>query len=374
MTDLKARTNALVEYHSEISRVMTAERTSLESGLIPVTAYILVSAAEAWHRWPAILETIDRAVPAEELGAAGRRPGSRINPVHLWSLANIYLTGRKFLTAFGMAEDRPEPTHTVLDFWERAALAYRGDGHRQAWDAGFSIRPHTEAVVAAIQDGAVPIDSDQRAVIKRFNATLTSYLFLLYFDTRVGTGDTGPYALPDGRTLLVRDWYQLGPSDFWWSGVGAGIPYQNLTAGLVLENTSVKINDWGTSVTDPEDYLDNLAGFGLFTTDGSDDGTLRPVPLDELDGIMLAVRKAQAQHYRNIAAMDRHEKIRCGAYVYFTFIRPFAVEAGVADAVDWTVPQASAGSLYDMLSQIDGGSAAQGDAVADPGPYYAPIP
>ena len=39
-----------------------------------------------------------------------------------------------------------------------------------------------------------------------------------------------------------------------------------------------------------------------------------------------------AAHYRAITAMTRDEKIRCGAYVYFSFLRPFALEAGIADA------------------------------------------
>ena len=81
------------------------------------------------------------------------------------------------------------------------------------------------------------------------------------------------------------------------------------------------MNDWGTSVTDPEDYLDRLVGFGLFTTD-TPDRSLRPVPLEELDAIVTAMRKAQAAHYRNVAAMTRDEKIACGAYVYFSFLRP----------------------------------------------------
>ena len=89
--------------------------------------------------------------------------------------------------------------------------------------------------------------------------------------------------------------------------------------------------------------------FGLFTTDGRD-GSLRPVPLDELDDIVAAVRKAQSQHYRNIAAMERDEKIRCGAYVYFTFLRPFAEAAGIADQLDWTVPRDIPGPLYELIS------------------------
>jgi hypothetical protein len=368
MDDLKARANELIGYHSEISKVMTAERTSLESRLIPVSAYILVACCEAFHRYPEMTKAIDAAKPAEEIGRAGRRPGVQVNPVYLWSVANFYLVGRKFLTLFQLAEDAVEPTVQVLDFWERAALAFRGDGHRQAWDAGFVVRSYEDDVIATLTGGAAPVGDDLDR-IKRFNATLMNYLFLLYFDTRVGTGDSGPYPLEDGTTLLVRDFYRMSQSDFWWSDVAADVPYHNLTAALVLRDVKVKVNDWGTSITDPEDYLDRLERFGLFTTDTAD-GSLTPVPLDEIDGIVTEVRKAQARHYRNIAAMDRDEKIRCGAYVYFTFLRPFAEMAGIADELDWTVPRDTVGPLYQTLAAIEGANAAP----AEDEIYYLPIP
>jgi hypothetical protein len=353
--DLIADTNRLIAYHSDITRKMTTERTALESALIPVTAYILISAIECWYRHPEILATIDAAMPAEQIAPAGHRPGVQINPVYLWSTANIFLTGRKVLTTFGLAPDDAGAVHTVLDFWRRAALAYRRDGHLQAWDAGLSVRPYGNDVVDQLMAAVLPVDDGtDRGRIKRFNATLVAYLFLLYFDTRVGTGDTGPYPLPDGRVLLVRDYYRLGPSDFWWADVARDVPYHNLTAALVLDGVDVKVNDWGTSITDPEDYLDRLRGFALFTTD-TPDRSLRPVPLDELDTIVAEVRKAQAQHYRNVAAMTRDEKIRCGAYVYFTFPRPFAEVAGMAGDIDWDVPkEASARGLYEMFREVEG--------------------
>jgi hypothetical protein len=212
-------------------------------------------------------------------------------------------------------------------------------------------------------------DAGERARIKRFNATLVAYLFLLYFDTRVGTGDTGPYPLPDGRVLLVRDYYRLGQSDFWWSEVAKDVPYHHLTAALVLDGVDVKVNDWGTSITDPEDYLDHVSGFALFTTD-TPDRSLRAVPLDQLDAIVAEVRQAQAQHYRNVAAMSRDEKIRCGAYVYFTFPRPFAEVAGVADRIDWEVPREStARGWYEMFREVEAtGPPPEPDEI-----YYWPI-
>jgi hypothetical protein len=371
----RAEANRLIAYHSLISGRMTSERTALESALIPVSAYILVAATEAWFRHPAMIAAIDAAKPAGDIGRAGRRPGSQINAVYLWSLANIYLTGRKLLTAFQLVDDDPEPTYAMLEFWERAAQGFRADGHRQAWDAGFVLRPYDDEVIRTLLAGVQPVASDeQRSRIKRWNATVMSYLFLLYFDTRVGTGDSGPYVLPDGRVLLVRDFYRLGPSDFWWSDLAETMPYSYLTAALILDDVALQVNDWGTSITDPEDYLDHLVGFGLFTTDG-EDRRLRPVEVDELDDIRAEVSATQKQLYRSIAGMSRDEKIACGAYVYFTFPRPLAEEAGIADQLDWTVPRDTLeprdpiGRLYDLLSPITGANEPT-DLSVD---YYLPI-
>jgi hypothetical protein len=368
VADHRAEADELIAYHAEISGTMTAERTALESALIPVSAYILVSAAESWYRWPDMMTAIDKVMPAEEIGASGRRPGMRVNAVHLWSISNIYLTGRKLLTTFGIVEDEVERTWTVLDFWRRAAAAYRGDGTLQAWDAGLTLHPYEGHIVSQLVAGTKPTDEHDRSAIKKLNASLVAYLFLMYFDTRVGTGDSGPYRLDDGRTLLVRDYYQLAESDFAWSDVAAGVPYRNLTAALVLDGVDVRVNDWGTSLTEPEDYLDHLVSFGLYTTDGPD-RALRPVAASEWDGLLAAVRKAQAAHYRQVAAMDRRQKIDAGAYVYFSFLRPVAEVAGVADELDWTVPRDTVGPLYDALEPFT----AEGASIETDEPYYLPL-
>ena len=368
--EMKARANALIAYHAPISQQLTEERTSLESRLIPVTAYIVVACVESWYRYPEMMRQIEATMSAADIGRAGRRPGSQVNTVYLWSIANFWLLGRKIMAMVDpAASNDPEPAFTVLDFWERAALAFRGaDGTRQAHDGRGVVRPYDDVVLTTLVDGAAPVDDDRRAAIKRLNATLINYLFLLYFDTRVGSGDTGPYPLPDGRTLVVRDYYRMGRSDFAWSDVAADVPYNNLTAALVLDDVAVKITDFGTANTTPEDYLDRLVRFGLFTTD-TPDRSLRPVPDDEIDGILAEVRKAQSRHYRNIAAMTRDEKIACGAYVYFSFLKPFADAAGVGDDLDWTVPRDIPDPLYQLLSAMEGENAGVGDEE-----YYSLIP
>ena len=372
-TAARARVNELIAYHGPISRALTAERTSLESKLIPVTAYIVVACAEAFLRYPDLASRIDAAMPAEEIGRRARVPGCQVDSCFLWSIANFPLVGRQVFAALDPARDTPEHLLPILDFWDRAAAAYRGgDGTRQAWDTGRAT-PYDDATVGRLLDTAIAVDDpDDRARIKRFSATLVNYLFLLYFDTRAGYCDTGPYEVPGHpqRTLLVRDFYRLGQSDFWWSDVAAGVPHSNLTAAFVLEGGTFRVTDFGTSNHSPEDYLDRVVGFSLHTTDGCAPGETRQVPVDELDDIVAAIRQAQSAHYRNIAAMTREEKIRCGAYVYFSFLRPFAAVAGIADELDWTVPRDLPEPILPLLYAMEGENAPP----PDEGPYYPEYP
>jgi hypothetical protein len=82
------------------------------------------------------------------------------------------------------------------------------------------------------------------------------------------------------------------------------------------------------------------------------------------------VKAAQNRCYRLIAGMSRRERIDAGAYVYFTFLRPFAELAGVAGTLDWTVPRDSL-DLYDGIATLD----KMPDVAADDSiPYYTPIP
>ena len=368
MTPSREELDSWLEYHADISFALSRERQSLESALIPVTAYILISALECYRRHGEMMTTISAAMPPEEIGTIGRLPGNQIDGVHLWSIANIGQYGRKILATAGMLDPEFDFTYnaTVRDFWMRAADAFRaGDGHLQAWDAGGSVTPYA-AFVDEILATTRPLDDDARRRTTRLNATLTSYLFLLYFDTRAGYQDTGPYLLPDGRVLLLRAFSKFGPSDFSWSTeIAAEIPYTTVLAAFVLRDVGVTITDFGTSVTDPEDYLPHVEEVAWFSTAG---GVLEPIDDAGLDSLLTSVKDAQRRLYRLVAGMTRREKIDAGAYVYFSFLRPFAEVAGVADALDWTVPRDSL-DLYPLLEGLDHA----GDIEDDGTPWYPPL-
>jgi hypothetical protein len=365
----KERVNSWLRYHSEISYALTMQRTALESALIPVTAYIVIACVECYRRYPNMVREIAAAVPPEELGRAGHALANQIDPVHLWAVPNFTLLGRTILAGAGVLDPEAvlDDLAPVLDFWERAARAYRfDDGTHQAWDADGVATPYRDHVDAIVAECRAVGDGEQRARMSRLNALVTSYLFLLWFDTRSGYQDTGPYRLPDGRVLLLRSFNRLAQSHFPWSSeVAAELPYSDVLAAFVLDGVDLRVTDFGTSVTKPEDYLPHVVEFGLFDIAG---GGLTPIDEAGADQLAAAAKKAQRALYRMIAAMDRRGKINAGAYVYFTFLRPFADVAGVE--LDWTVPRDSL-DLYPFLEMIDGGAP---QIEQDPATYYPPLP
>ena len=368
------RVNGWLATINPITKRLVAERTSYSSQLIPVTPYVMVSCVEAFLRYPDAVAVITAAMEPEEIGVAARRPGCQANSVFLWGVANFFLIGRNVLRAVDPSvDDAPnalDRAHTVLDFWARTSRAYRGGDHLHAAEVGDRLDVFDEDTVSALVAAATTVDDGRRDRIRRANATIINHLFLLYFDTRVGHGDTGPYHLDDGRTVIVRDYFRLAESDLAWSSVAAAVPHGSLTAVLVLDpGVEVRITDFGTTVSTPEDYLDHLSGFALFTSDGVGPGQpLVPVSDDEMDIVASAARAAQRRHYRDIVAMDRDQRIACGAYVYLTFLRPFAELAGVADEIDWACPRDTPADLYPLVTADV--EASQPDPDADIYPHF----
>ena len=159
--------NDWIRYHSEISYQLTMERTALESALIPVSAYIVIACVECYRRYPEIIDEINRVATPEDLGRAGHRLTTQIDPVHLWAIPNFFLIGRKVLGSAGMLDPVEDERRlaTVFEFWARAAAAYRfDDGTHQASDTAGTATPY-RAYVDEIAARCEPIaDPEQRVV------------------------------------------------------------------------------------------------------------------------------------------------------------------------------------------------------------------
>ena len=252
-------------------------------------------------------------------------------------------------------------------------LAYRGDGTRQAWDTGT----------------ATPYDDDDRRRaarrrrarrrrasgrrIKRFNATLVNYLFLLYFDTRAGYCDTGPYAVPGHpeRTLLVRDFYRLGAERLLVERRrrrrAVPEPHRRVRA---RGRRRSRVTDFGTSNHTPEDYLDRLVGFGAVHDRRLRTGEVRPVRARRdrrhrrapCAGAVGALPQHRGDGPRREDPLRRLRVLHVPATVRRTSPASPTSSTGPCRA---TFPSRS----YQLLSAIEGDNAAP----TDDGAYYGPI-
>ncbi|MCU0273276.1 MAG: hypothetical protein MUE34_08590, partial [Acidimicrobiales bacterium] len=185
------------------------------------------------------------------------------------------------------------------------------------------------------------------------------------FETRWGTNDTGPYPLPDGRTLVLREFSHLGESFMPWAD-GTVMPHGNLVAGLVFEpGVQTHIIDWGSSHMVPANFWDLLSACSLFSSDGR--GNLSPVGLDELPAITAAARAATRDAYRRIAAWSWEEKLLAGAWNYFRgHMRPLTTAAGVDDRIDWTWPDPETRATFlPMLQHLPQSDDAAGTTITE---------
>jgi len=372
----RAELNHVLELWDRLVSHEAGKRTSLTSGLIPVREYVGYAGIEAWYRWPDVYRAIDAAVPLEELGRRMRGVGTMTTTAHAFALPVIPFGGwraAREMGAYGLLPVAPdqdgrdeERLRTIVDTWIRWTEAWRGDGFRTCWDAGGRLDTCDRDVVDTLAGWAVGVEGpDANRAARRFVAGLQQYLFLLYLDTRLGTGDSGPYPLPNGRTMIVREYSALAESWIPWSGVGADIPHGNLVVGLVFRpGVSNRVNDLSSTFSIPADNLAWLEAMAVAAP--TPDGGLRQVPHEDLPGILAAVRTAQAECYRMINGWTFEQKVRNGAHVYFRgLLYPFTAAAGIDDRIDWSIPGEEAAAVFPIFA---GGLPAEagGDQVAYP--------
>ncbi len=352
-----AELNELIDYWDRIVVETSRKRTALTSGLIPVREYVSAAGVEAWLRWPAIFAQLDDAMGAAELGAAMRGPGTNTTNAHPYALPVISLSGWRILSAFssmGIGEQVPdiaERIDTVLDFWVRFVEPWRGDGFRQCYDAADRLPTCDRPIIDALYDGRRPVaDEHANRRARRIVAGLQQYLFLMYLDTRLGTGDSGPYPLPNGRTMIVREFSGLSSSWIPWSHVAKDVSHGQIVVGLTYRpGVSNRVTDLSTTFSIPTDNLEYLEAITVSVP--QPDGSLHVLDDDEVDELMAQVKVAQTAAYRLIATWTFEEKVHNGAHVYFRgLLWPFTSMAGIDDQIDWTMPSEAAAPLWPIFN------------------------
>jgi hypothetical protein len=338
--------NATIEGYRTTTAKLFATRDLVEATLFPTPAYIVLTSCEMFYRYPEILRQVLGNTTAEEVGAECRKPGGQLNQRWVWTLGTQFLWGREFLIQLGeiSPDERVEDMDALLSFARDVSRAYRGD---RCWmgveNDGGNVPALDRPVVEQIESDLAELSGEAAAKVKRLNALLTTYTFLMGAESRKGMHANGPYpvgsVLSDEtwgfnarHKLWIKDFSDLSPNRYSYSE-GVPVEVKNVTLALVLEDVNVSVPPWGTHLmTDPEDYLDRVRAYAAYE---SDRGLVKLLSPADIDVLIEQLTEAQTLLYLRMADWDREQAVRAGTECYFKGnIEPVASFAGITPDIE----------------------------------------
>ncbi|MBC2637619.1 MULTISPECIES: hypothetical protein [unclassified Rhodococcus (in: high G+C Gram-positive bacteria)] len=319
--------------------LLARRSTEGESGLIPQQEYETVAFVQQWLKFPHLYDRITEAAGgAEGLVELARshasQPADKLNNTRAW--VNICtLMGRGLLTSLGLQQphDRLHELNTAIQFQRRIQHGVYGPGRGFISGRNYKPRVLDQKWIDRFFDERQPVaDDEHRQFCRKFNASTEVFGFLLMFDTRSATNTSGPYELPNGDVMLVRDHFLLEPLYPWMDDAAGGLPYC-VTQAMIFDGSAPEfnINDIGTTFTaEHADYWNALTHFSVYRKDRWDSSELIPLDLEQQRDISRRSQQGVGKLYRRIASMSRRDRIMAGVLVYTReMMAPFARPVGL---------------------------------------------
>ncbi len=356
-------TNGILQKWGEEAYWFLVMRTVQESKLFPVPPYILLSYANAFYRWPALLRKIEQRLSAEELGDRVRNMGGKPRGPALWALPAFYLLGREWFINMGFLrpQDAIEDLAYVVDFWKRFQLSFRRNQRvMMPLEAGrrAPVLPEHKTQVFHADLYECREGDELYEAAQSFMASMSQYAVLAGCESRPNLDNHGPYLLDGDRELFVREYMDLGENAFpWQDGIASEMPYNNLTLTQLLKGVHVSlVDEIGNFETRPDLQPRHTAGVGLYTSDMLSEGHVpvgmgsRGELIDALRDLAEKANRATTALWRRIASWSRDQLMDAGALFYFAIIKDFAHMAGCYDPDDWMVIDERADRFRPLLN------------------------
>jgi hypothetical protein len=354
--------------------VLVMRATEGVSGMIPRQEYEILAFMHEFYRWPEILRmTTDEVGGAQgimDIGASARREiGTKVNAVHDWCIGAVGFgmgrCGLLALEAIGPADYIGE-SNEILKFMQRVLWGKRQDGYILNSQDRYRCQIHEPDFLDQITAQIEPLEngSPAHATFTRFNAAAELLSFLDHYDCRLGLGDTGPYELPNGQLLILRDLF-VNEEVFHWSDVcdDEKLPHC-YTLALTIDPelmalNEIRVNDISTTFTRPKNYIEAITGGAVFAREkwNTPMGEVYPIKIADLGEHLPRVQNATLKLYTKTARMNRRDLIWNGQYVYYVdMILPHMRLAGTYEKACrdydlWEIDQRVANYYYDITKR-----------------------
>jgi hypothetical protein len=311
--------------------LIKTRQTEGESGLIPRQEYETVAFVQQWATYRRWMEEITDRVGIDGLvelrGTPRREIGSKANHIRIWAVGSCPLIGKGIAAALGqdLGPDATANTNALIQFQRRLQYGLWGKG--PGWVSGLNYQVSVlgdEWLTRFADEEHRLDDADEMTAFRAFNAVTELSGFLLHYDCRAALTDTGPYPLPDGGFVIVRDHF-LYEKAYEWADVYAGLPYC-VTQAMFFRPArfdekrpvTITINDIATTFAEPKNYLTYLSGVAVYARDTWDTPVsgIRTLDFAEMASIVEKCNAGMLDLYKSIAATPWDTRVRNGVKVY----------------------------------------------------------
>jgi len=355
-------------------------RSEKRAGLRSILFDIPRRSSIGWHCFyeagSRFLRELSQQIPPEEVGRRMKRLCSRPYYLTLSIIMCSYFGARQQrlldagLTAGQpFAEEKPDEARFVVDFWRRVCQAYRNDGLLLPDQGGYTQPILSVDVVAELNDQLVATDLSQRSHLRRLAATLELYCFILHGEQRDGIFAHGPYPLPDGSALVVQEFTDLQNDFLPWAQTNVRNPYAQVALVTRLRGVRARFDLFGGVLFDPADTTPCTEAAGVYTTDAN--GSVQPVPLDEITHVQKCAAEAQNEIYLTVAEWTTRFKAEYGVHLFANHLRSFfqlipdttpdvderiraAFQAAAAGVIDPLLARPEPPSIWNFMAVTDG--------------------
>ncbi len=326
----RAHLNALLHRFGESVRhfFRAQQRSQMLSPLFHLPGRLILGSYCYLENLVPLLRRVAERMPPEALAHRAKRLGARPNEISINSLLLGYLNGREQKRLLGhRVREGADEIAFLLDFWVRFLSVYRRDGRLLPEESGFTLPVLEDRMIGALLPALRPESEEaRRRRWHRALAMLDLFTFVFNGEARVGIFHHGPYPLPDGTYLLIKEQVGLRDEFYSWADESVRLPVEHLACLMRLRDVTVRIGLFGSLWTEPREYSRHLVAYGLFAM--TEEG-VRPVALEEVEEIAAQAADAQMRLYRRFLAWDERRRIAYGAELYGNLLRVFGDQAGL---------------------------------------------
>jgi len=351
--------------------VLVMRATEGVSGMIPRQEYEILSFMQEFYRYPEFMRMMTDQVGARgvmDIGRSARTEiGTKINCVHDWCLGAVaFGMGRCGLLALEVIQpnDYVEESNIILKFMQRVLWGKRQDGYILNSQDRYRCTIHEQSLIDQVMGKVVDFEegSPDHEAFTKFNATAELLAFFDHYDCRLGLGDTGPYILPDGRVLIIRDLF-VNEEVYHWSDVCDGLPHC-YTLAVVIDPAQmglqeIRVNDISTTFTQPKNYIPAITGGAIFVREKWDTpmGDVYDLALKDTGPHLEKIREATVKMYDKTLRMSKRILCTNGIYSYYIdMILPYLRATGLYDDVCakydfWEIDQRVSNYYYEITKR-----------------------